>query len=146
MFNFIDIYSFIPVSSCVGMGLSALLWPGSMLLLRQPWSYCVSVLRYRIVYLYYVIELRIYVLRHRISWPNTSKYWVSVLRHRIAKCIMSSYCKCALRHCIADPYTSSYCVSVYVIVLRIYIKISYETFIWEYGNTIKYTNIYCLCL
>ena len=28
MFNFIDIYSFIPVSGCVGRGPSALLWPG----------------------------------------------------------------------------------------------------------------------
>jgi hypothetical protein len=27
MFNFIDIYSFIPVSVCVGMGLRELLWP-----------------------------------------------------------------------------------------------------------------------
>jgi len=28
MFNFIDIYSFIPVSSCVDMGPRALLYPG----------------------------------------------------------------------------------------------------------------------
>jgi len=28
MFNFIDIYSFIPVSGCVGIGPSALLGPG----------------------------------------------------------------------------------------------------------------------
>ena len=28
MFNFIDIYSFIPVSGCVGMGPSALFCPG----------------------------------------------------------------------------------------------------------------------
>jgi len=28
MFNFIDIYSFIPVSGCVGMGPSALFFPG----------------------------------------------------------------------------------------------------------------------
>jgi hypothetical protein len=29
MFNFIDIYSFIPVSGCVGMGAGALLCPGA---------------------------------------------------------------------------------------------------------------------
>jgi len=29
MFNFIDIYSFITVSICVGRGPSALLWPGA---------------------------------------------------------------------------------------------------------------------
>jgi hypothetical protein len=29
MFNFIDIYSFIPVSGCVGIGPSALLYPGA---------------------------------------------------------------------------------------------------------------------
>jgi len=29
MFNFIDIYSFIPVRDCVGMGPSALLFPGA---------------------------------------------------------------------------------------------------------------------
>jgi hypothetical protein len=29
MFNFINIYSFIPASACVGMGLSVLLCPGA---------------------------------------------------------------------------------------------------------------------
>ena len=36
MFNLIDIYSFIPVGDCVGMGSSGLLCPGPILLLRRP--------------------------------------------------------------------------------------------------------------
>jgi hypothetical protein len=39
IFNFIDIYSFIPVSGCVGMDLSALLYPGTIMLLRRHWVY-----------------------------------------------------------------------------------------------------------
>jgi hypothetical protein len=35
MFNFIDIYSFIPMSGCVGMGPSALFALGSVMLLRR---------------------------------------------------------------------------------------------------------------
>ena len=34
MFNFIDIYSFIPVSGCVGMGFGALLWPGPVIFVK----------------------------------------------------------------------------------------------------------------
>ena len=37
MFNFIDIYIVIPVSGCVVKGPSALLYPGSMMLLRRSW-------------------------------------------------------------------------------------------------------------
>jgi hypothetical protein len=36
MFNFIDIYSFIPVSGCVGMGHSALLCPGAYDVVKTP--------------------------------------------------------------------------------------------------------------
>jgi hypothetical protein len=36
MFNFINIYSFIPASGCVGMSTSAQLCPGAMMLLRRP--------------------------------------------------------------------------------------------------------------
>jgi len=43
MFNFIDIYSFIPVSGCVGMGPSALLCPVPIMLLIWPWCYPFSV-------------------------------------------------------------------------------------------------------
>ena len=42
MFNFIDIYSFIPLSGCVGMGPSALFCRGSILLLRRPCSSVVN--------------------------------------------------------------------------------------------------------
>jgi len=35
MFNLIEMYSFIPASSCVDMGPSVLLWPGAMMLLRR---------------------------------------------------------------------------------------------------------------
>jgi hypothetical protein len=34
MFNFIDIYSFIPVSGCVGMGSGALLCPGPAIFVK----------------------------------------------------------------------------------------------------------------
>ena len=37
MFNFIDLYSFIPVSGCVGRSPSILLCSGTRMLLRQPW-------------------------------------------------------------------------------------------------------------
>jgi hypothetical protein len=37
MFNIIDIYSYIPVSGCVGMGHNALLWPEPVMLLRRFW-------------------------------------------------------------------------------------------------------------
>jgi hypothetical protein len=36
MFNFIDNYSFIPVSGCVDMDPSELLCPGHNMLLRRP--------------------------------------------------------------------------------------------------------------
>jgi hypothetical protein len=36
MFNFIDIYSFIPVSGCVDMGTIALLCPGAYILKVNP--------------------------------------------------------------------------------------------------------------
>jgi len=36
MFNFIDIYSFIHVSGCVGMGPSGLFVRGPIMLLRRP--------------------------------------------------------------------------------------------------------------
>ena len=36
MFNFIDIYSFIPVSGCVGMGSGARFARGLLFLLRRP--------------------------------------------------------------------------------------------------------------
>jgi hypothetical protein len=39
IFKFIDIYSFIPVSGCVGMDPSALLYPGIIMLQRRPWVY-----------------------------------------------------------------------------------------------------------
>jgi hypothetical protein len=35
MFNLIDIYSFISASGCVGMGSSALLFPGPIMLLKK---------------------------------------------------------------------------------------------------------------
>ena len=38
MFNFIDIYSFIPVSGCVGMITSAVLCSGPIMLLIRSWS------------------------------------------------------------------------------------------------------------
>ena len=36
MFNFIDIYSFIPASGCVGMGPGSLFCRGPTMLLRRP--------------------------------------------------------------------------------------------------------------
>ena len=40
-----DIYSFIPVSRCVGMGSSALLCPGPIMLLRRPWLSVLIILK-----------------------------------------------------------------------------------------------------
>ena len=37
MFNFIDIYSFIPVSGCVGMDTTALYCPRAYNVVRRPW-------------------------------------------------------------------------------------------------------------
>jgi hypothetical protein len=37
MFKFIDIYSFIPVSACVGSAPSALLYPDPIMLLRRQY-------------------------------------------------------------------------------------------------------------
>ena len=42
MFNFIDIYSFIPVSGCVGMGPVHCFARGPMILLRCPWVYIIT--------------------------------------------------------------------------------------------------------
>ena len=39
MFNFIDIYSFIPVSGCVGIGPSALLCPGAYNVIKTTRGY-----------------------------------------------------------------------------------------------------------
>ena len=47
MFNFIDhLYSFISVSVCIDRGLSALLWPGPILLIRRPWPYVIHHLHF----------------------------------------------------------------------------------------------------
>ena len=40
MFNFIYIYSFIPMSGCVGMGPSALLFPGARDAVKTALLYC----------------------------------------------------------------------------------------------------------
>ena len=40
------IYSFISVSVCIDRGLSALLWPGPILLIRRPWPYVIHHLHF----------------------------------------------------------------------------------------------------
>ena len=49
MFYYIDIYSFIPPSGCVGMGISALLCSETIMLLRPSclYQYCFSLGRYK---------------------------------------------------------------------------------------------------
>jgi hypothetical protein len=50
---FSTIYSFISVSVCIDRGLSALLWPGPILLIRRPWPYVIHHLHFMNMYRLY---------------------------------------------------------------------------------------------
>jgi hypothetical protein len=51
MFNFIDIYSFIPVSACVGMGPSALLCLGACIAAKMALYHYIYLLLIKLKYL-----------------------------------------------------------------------------------------------
>jgi hypothetical protein len=59
------IYSFISVSVCIDRALSALLWPGPILLIRRPWPYVIHHLHfmnmYRLYIAWYLPTLLMYV-------------------------------------------------------------------------------------
>jgi hypothetical protein len=48
------IYSFHSVSVCIDRGLSALLWPGPILLTRRPWPYIIHHLHFMNIYRLYM--------------------------------------------------------------------------------------------
>jgi hypothetical protein len=52
------IYSFISVSVCIDMDLSALLWPGPILLIRRPWPYVIHHLHFMNMYRLYIAWYR----------------------------------------------------------------------------------------
>jgi hypothetical protein len=52
------IYNFISVIVCIDMGLSALLWPGPILLTRRPWPYVIHHLHFMNIYRLYIAWYR----------------------------------------------------------------------------------------
>ena len=63
MFNFIDHLQFyFCVRVCIDRGLSALLWPGPILLIRGPWPYVIHHLHFMNMYRLYIAWCRPIVL------------------------------------------------------------------------------------
>jgi hypothetical protein len=52
------IYSFISVSVCIDRSLSALLWPGPILLIKRPWPYAIHHLHFMNMYRLYIAWYR----------------------------------------------------------------------------------------
>jgi hypothetical protein len=70
------IYNFISVSVCIDMGLSALLWPGPILLTRRPWPYVIHHLHFMNIYRLYqqnqCLKIKNYAVYniHRLAWGS----------------------------------------------------------------------------
>ena len=88
---FSTIYSFISVSVCIDRGLSALLWPGPILLIRRPWPYVIHHLHFMKMYRLYIAWYRPILLMYVgcINWYFRNKtlfLWLknhtSFYRHR----------------------------------------------------------------
>jgi hypothetical protein len=64
------IYSFISVSVCIDRGLSALLWPGHILLIRRPWPYVIHHLHFMNMHRLYIAWYRPILLMYVccINW------------------------------------------------------------------------------
>jgi hypothetical protein len=64
------IYSFISVSVWINRGLSPLLWPGPMLLIRWPWTYVIHHLHFMNMYRLYIAWYRPILLMYVgcINW------------------------------------------------------------------------------
>ena len=58
MFNAIEIYSFIPVSGCVGRAPMHCVDLGSIMLLRRPWIYHMTIY----IYMYIHMETKIFTI------------------------------------------------------------------------------------
>ena len=69
------IYNFISVSVCIDMGLSALLWPGPILLTRRPWPYVIHHLHFMNIYRLYIAWYRPILLMYVgcINWYFRNK-------------------------------------------------------------------------
>ena len=69
------IYSFISVSVCLDRGLSALLWPGPILLIRRPWLYVIHHLHVMNMYRLYIAWYRPILLMYVgcINWYFRNK-------------------------------------------------------------------------
>ena len=69
------IYSFISASVCIDRGLSALLWPGPILLIRRPWPYVIHHLHFMNMYRLYIAWYRPILLMYVgcINWYFRNK-------------------------------------------------------------------------
>jgi hypothetical protein len=61
------IYSFISVSFCIDRGLSALLWPGPILLIRRSWPYVIHHLHFMNMYRLYIACYRPILLMYVVA-------------------------------------------------------------------------------
>ena len=87
LFNFIDIYSFIPASGCVSMGPSALLWPGAC-----------NVVKTALITTHYLSPL-IFLICEVIPFylKTVSVIWLSVkhivcITQNVFKCLVNNSC------------------------------------------------------
>jgi hypothetical protein len=69
------IYNFISASVCIDMGLSALLWPGPILLTRRRWPYVIHYLHFMNIYWLYIAWYRPILLMYVgcINWYFRNK-------------------------------------------------------------------------
>ena len=75
MFNFIDHLQFYFCECFLDRGLSALLWPGPILLIRRPWPYVIHHLHFMNMYQLYIAWYRPILLMYAgcINWYFSNK-------------------------------------------------------------------------